>query len=66
MADRKRKLEVDNSPAAKKQETLLPEDDPTGGINPYTGKAYSGRYYEILKKRKGMGSERAVTRACCP
>lgn len=53
MAERKRKLEVDDSPAGKKQE-LLPEDDPTGGINPYTGKAYSSKYYEILKKRKGV------------
>jgi hypothetical protein len=55
MAERKRKLEVDDSPHAKKQE-LLPEDDPTGGINPYTGKAYSSQYYEIFKKRKGVQS----------
>jgi hypothetical protein len=53
MAERKRKLDVDDSPSAKKQE-LLPEDDPTGGVNPYTGKGYSSRYYEILKKRKGV------------
>lgn len=53
MADRKRKLEVDDSPAAKKQE-MLPQDDPTGGINPYTGKPYSLKYYEILAKRKGV------------
>lgn len=53
MADRKRKLEVDDSPAAKKVD-LGPEDDPTGGINPYTGNPYSHTYYEILKKRKGL------------
>lgn len=53
MADRKRKLEVDDSPAAKKQE-VLPQDDPTGGINPYTGRPYSLKYYEILSKRKGV------------
>jgi len=55
MADRKRKLEVDDSPAAKKVD-LGPEDDPTGGINPYTGNPYSHTYYEILKKRKGVAS----------
>jgi hypothetical protein len=54
MAERKRKLEVDDSPSAKKQELLLPQDDPTGGINPYTGKPYSLKYYEILTKRKGV------------
>ena len=59
MAERKRKLEVDDSPSAKKQE-LVPEDDPTGGINPYTGKPYSSTYYEILRKRKGMGWGRVV------
>lgn len=53
MAERKRKLEVDDSPSAKKQE-LLPQDDPTDGINPYTGKPYSLKYYEILTKRKGL------------
>jgi hypothetical protein len=49
MSERKRKLEVDEAPSKKVQSA----PDPTGGINPYTGRPYSSRYYEILEKRKG-------------
>eukprot|EP00775_Hariotina_reticulata_P007952 gene7952-8150_t len=50
MSERKRKLEVDEAPSKKVQTA----PDPTGGINPYTGRPYSSRYHEILEKRKGL------------
>jgi hypothetical protein len=46
-ADRKRKLDIEEPAGA----AVRPRLD--GGINPYTGRAYSQRYYDILDKRKG-------------
>lgn len=66
--ERKRKLEVDDGPS-KKQETALMDGyvDPTGGINPYTGKAYSKRYYDILQKRRGkLLTAPSLCDAMCP
>ena len=44
--DRKRKLDVAG---------LADEDSGAayGGVNPYTGRQYSSKYYQILSKRKG-------------
>lgn len=56
--DRKRKLDVFQDDPSKR-----PATNGHGGIgttipgqaalNPYTGRPYSGRYYEILSKREG-------------
>lgn len=51
--ERKRKLEVDDMPSKKQETAAVAYVDPTGGINPYTGKPYSKRYYDILQKRTG-------------
>jgi hypothetical protein len=50
--DRKRKLEVPDMSAPKR---AAQGDMGAGGgsINPFTGKAYSQRYYDILSKRTG-------------
>jgi hypothetical protein len=59
MTDRKRKLDLgDADPAAAKRASSVPpppsaEGAEAGGVNPYTGRPYSPRYYEILAKRKG-------------
>ena len=29
-------------------------DDGAGGVNPWTGRPYTPKYYEILSKRKGL------------
>jgi pre-mRNA-splicing factor ATP-dependent RNA helicase DHX15/PRP43 len=50
MTERKRKLEVFQA-AAGANGAAAPTQ-PT--INPYTGRPYSGRYYEILSKRRGL------------
>ena len=41
MSDRKRKLDV------------YVDEEPATTTNPYTGRPYSRKYYEILQKRKG-------------
>jgi hypothetical protein len=49
MTERKRKLDVftDAPPAANGAAGALPT------VNPFTGRAYSTRYYDILTKRRG-------------
>jgi hypothetical protein len=58
MAERKRKMiDLDDGGDAAKREkatTVVPGTDPSGGVNPYTGRAYSSKYYEILSKRTGV------------
>jgi hypothetical protein len=60
--DRKRKLDVFEQDAGKRFQgangaahggigTNMPGQ---AALNPYTGRPYSGRYYEILSKRKGQ------------
>lgn len=52
MTDRKRRLDLgDADPAAAKRAASVPP--PEDGANPYTGRPYSPRYFEILAKRKG-------------
>eukprot|EP00878_Enallax_costatus_P033335 GHUV01036753.1.p1 GENE.GHUV01036753.1~~GHUV01036753.1.p1 ORF type:complete len:149 (+),score=10.59 GHUV01036753.1:109-555(+) len=53
--ERKRKLEVDDGPSKKLETAVDGYNDPNGGVilNPYTGKPYSKRYYDILQKRRG-------------
>ena len=38
----------------KKQKTSEGGDDGAGGVNPWTGRPYTPKYYEILKKRKDL------------
>jgi pre-mRNA-splicing factor ATP-dependent RNA helicase DHX15/PRP43 len=38
----------------KKQKTSEGGDDGAGGVNPWTGRPYTPKYYEILSKRKGL------------
>eukprot|EP00798_Chlamydomonas_sp_ICE-L_P002718 gene2718-12591_t len=45
MSDRKRKLDV---------EELAPRAVNRGGVNPYNGRPYSQKYYDILDKRQGL------------
>lgn len=45
--DRKRKLEVDTV-------AVNALSQPQKGLNPYTGRPYSNKYYDILSKRKGL------------
>ncbi|DBB04578.1 TPA: hypothetical protein ACH3X1_012656 [Trebouxia sp. C0004] len=60
--DRKRKLDVFEQDAGKRFQgangavhggigTTIPGQ---AALNPYTGRPYSGRYYDILSKRKGL------------
>lgn len=59
--ERKRKLDIydEATPAAaagregSANGDGLQRDAGDSGINPYTGRPYSGRYYEILAGRKG-------------
>lgn len=55
MTERKRKLDLGDADPSLKQGRGAPgagaEED--SGFNPYTGRPYSPRYYEILAKRKG-------------
>ena len=53
MAERKRKLDVyDGQPDANGAMRAAPAyGSPT--INPYTGRPYSNKYFDILSKRKG-------------
>jgi pre-mRNA-splicing factor ATP-dependent RNA helicase DHX15/PRP43 len=44
---RKRKIDLGEEPPAKKS-------PPASNINPYTGRPYSAKYYEILEKRKTL------------
>ena len=46
--DRKRKLDVDIAAEQLKRPNMN-----DGGVNPYTGRPYSQRYYDILQKRTG-------------
>lgn len=57
MSDRKRKLDVgaEDGPAAKAAN--MPA---TPQINPYTGRPYSARYYDILSKRTGTLNRQAA------
>lgn len=45
-ADRKRRLDV--------EEPGVPVGRQQAGLNPYTGRQYSQRYYDILAKRQGV------------
>ena len=38
----------------KKQKTAEGVDDGAAGVNPWTGRPYTPKYYEILSKRKGL------------
>ena len=56
--DRKRKLDVSQDDASKRAAnghggvgSVMPGQ---AALNPYTGRPYSGRYYEILSKRQGQ------------
>jgi len=53
MTERKRKLDVftDAPPAANGAAGALPT------VNPFTGRAYSTRYYDILAKRRGEAAQ---------
>ena len=59
--DRKRKLDVYEQDAGKRFHAAngaVPSGVGTAmqgqsALNPYTGRPYSGRYYEILSKRRG-------------
>lgn len=53
--DRKRKLEVSEQDAVKRFHAANGAIAMPGQstLNPYTGRPYSARYYEILSKRKG-------------
>lgn len=52
--DRKRKLDVLEQDAGKRFHAANGSAVPgQASLNPYTGRPYSGRYYEILSKRKG-------------
>lgn len=44
MAERKRKLDIGMPDAV---------EAPNGGVNPFTLRPYSQRYYDILKTRRG-------------
>jgi hypothetical protein len=46
MGDRKRKLDVFTSDAPS-------STNGAATVNPYTGRPYSQKYYDILQKRKG-------------
>lgn len=72
--DRKRKLDVFEQDASKRFQAA--NGAAHGGIgtnmpgqatlNPYTGRPYSGRYYEILSKRKGqLGVSPVDIKAIC-
>lgn len=56
MTERKRKLDLGDADPSKQGRGAAggggagAEDS---GVNPYTGRPYSPRYYEILAKRKG-------------
>jgi hypothetical protein len=54
MAERKRKLDIADDSAAKRPDVVAGMGTPAS-INPYTGKNYSKRYYDILEKRTGEG-----------
>lgn len=52
--DRKRKLDVFEQDAGKRFHAANGSAMPVqASLNPYTGRPYSSRYYEILSKRKG-------------
>ena len=56
MADRKRKLDIYEAPPVMNPAAAAVPGVGNGvapGINPYTGKAYSQRYYQILNTRQG-------------
>ncbi|KAL6783682.1 hypothetical protein ACKKBF_B05425 [Auxenochlorella protothecoides x Auxenochlorella symbiontica] len=50
MAERKRKLELYDTPAAPNGTPAVQ----SGGVNPFTGRPYSQRYHEILAGRQGL------------
>eukprot|EP00959_Pyramimonas_sp_CCMP1952_P378568 7930177-Pyramimonas_sp.AAC.3 len=53
MSDRKRKLSLFDTPPEAAPATSAP-GSAASGINQYTGRPYSQRYYDILEKRKGL------------
>ena len=52
MTERKRKLDLGDLEAPPSKMSKTSEETPQ--INPYTGRPYSARYYEILEKRKQL------------
>jgi len=50
--ERKRKIEILEDGLAQKSGASPEDGDQT--VNPYTGRPYTKRYYDILAGRKGM------------
>lgn len=60
--ERKRKLELGGEDGPDAQRLKSNGQASTSGINPYTGRAYTKRYYDILQTRQG-GSAVAAAQA---
>lgn len=54
--ERKRKLEINGSTSTEKRRENVEGEAAAenSSINPYTGRPYSKRYFEILDGRKGV------------
>lgn len=52
-SDRKRKLDLEVEAAPKRASGFTSAPAISSTVNPYTGRPYSQKYYEILDKRQG-------------